>query len=481
MNLLFEKSVPGRRSCYLSPCDVPSTELPAAMQRQTAPRLPELAETDVSRHYSALERRAFGVNQGFYPLGSCTMKYNPKINEKVASLPGFTDIHPLQPTHTVQGALRALHLAERYLAEITGMDAMTFQPSAGAHGELTGLMLIKRYHEARGDTNRKKIIVPDSAHGTNPATVSMCDMDVVSVPSGADGCVDIDKLRAVVGPDTAGLMLTNPNTLGIFERQIQEITSIIHEAGGLAYYDGANLNAVVGLVRPGDMGFDCVHLNLHKTFSTPHGGGGPGSGAVGCKAHLEEYLPAPRVSEGAEGFILEDMVPESIGKVRSFYGNFLVVLRALSYIVTLGQEGLPEAARNAVLNANYLMKRLSARFDIVNKGFCMHEFVISMEREAKEKHVTALDMAKAFMDHGMHPPTMYFPLIVKEALMVEPTETEGKENLDAAADLILQLYDEAMQNPELTHSYPLNTVIGRPDEVEAARHPKLRYKAPTAE
>lgn len=478
MKLLFEKSVAQRRSHYLPPCDVPAAyALPVALRRHSDLPLPALSETDVSRHYSALERRAFGVNQGFYPLGSCTMKYNPKINEKIAALAGFTDIHPLQPVHTIQGALRVLHLADLYLAEITGMDAMTFQPAAGAQGELTGLMLIKRYHEARGDTTRNKIIVPDSAHGTNPATVSMCDMNVVNIPSAPDGCVDLHALRAAVGDDTAGFMLTNPNTLGIFDRNILEITKIIHDAGGLCYYDGANLNAVVGVARPGDMGFDCVHLNLHKTFSTPHGGGGPGSGAVGCNALLRAYLPAPHIVEEENGLRFRENCPDSIGKVRSFYGNFLVTLRALSYMITLGRDGLPEAAKNAVLNANYMMKRLSERFTIVNQGFCMHEFVISLEREAKEQHVTAMDMAKAMLDHGMHPPTMYFPLIVKEALMVEPTETEGKETLDEAVDLFLALYDEAMEHPETMSAYPKTTVIGRPDEVNAARHPKLRYEA----
>lgn len=476
MKLLFERSVAGRRSFYLPTCDVSEVPLPENQRRGKKLGLPELSETDVSRHYSALERRAFGVNHGFYPLGSCTMKYNPKINEKVATLSGFTDIHPLQPEHTVQGALEALYLAERYLCEITGMDAMTFQPSAGAHGEFTGLLLIKKYHEERGDTNRKKIIVPDSAHGTNPASVSMCGMEVISIPSGPDGCVDLEKLRASVGADTAGLMLTNPNTLGIFERNILEITTIIHDAGGLVYYDGANLNAIVGVIRPGDMGFDCVHLNLHKTFSTPHGGGGPGSGAVGCKSFLKQYLPGPhlQIREGGLGFLQN--CPESIGKVRAFYGNFLVVIRALAYMVSLGKEGLPEAAKNAVLNANYMMKRLSERFEVINKDLCMHEFVITLEREAKEKGFTAMDMAKALLDHGMHPPTMYFPLIVKEALMVEPTETEGKETLDIAVDLLLELYDEAMASPEEMHAYPKKTVIGRPDEVTAARHPKLRYR-----
>jgi glycine dehydrogenase subunit 2 len=476
MKLLFEKSVAGRRSVYLPPCDVQEVPIPEQHRRTKKLGLPELSETDVSRHYSDLERRAFGVNHGFYPLGSCTMKYNPKINEKVAALSGFTEIHPLQPEHTIQGALEAVHKAERYLCEITGMDAMTFQPSAGAHGEMTGLLLIKKYHESRGDTKRRKVIVPDSAHGTNPATVSMCGMEVINVPSGEDGCVDLEKLRASVGEDTAGLMLTNPNTLGIFERNILEITSIIHDAGGLVYYDGANLNAIVGVIRPGDMGFDCVHLNLHKTFSTPHGGGGPGSGAVGCKAFLKPYLPAPHLEESEEGFSFRHSCVDTIGKVRAFYGNFLVLIRALTYIETLGKEGLPEAAGNAVLNANYMMKRLSERFAIINKGLCMHEFVISMEQEAKEKGFTAMDMAKALLDYSMHPPTMYFPLIVKEALMVEPTETEGKETLDAAADLLIKLYDEAMENPEKMHEYPKKTVIGRPDEVTAARHPKLRFR-----
>ena len=477
MKLLFEKSVQGRKSVYLPPCDVPESSLPPEAKRQWDLPLPELSETDVSRHYSALERRAFGVNHGFYPLGSCTMKYNPQINEKVCALPGFTNLHPLQPEHTAQGMLEALYLSEQYLAEITGMDAITFQPAAGAHGELTGLLLMKKYHEARGDTGRTKIIVPDSAHGTNPATANMCGMDVINIPSDEDGCVDLEKLRAAVGDDTAGLMLTNPNTLGIFDRNIMEITKIIHDAGGLVYYDGANLNAIAGVMRPGDMGFDCVHLNLHKTFATPHGGGGPGSGTVGCKEFLKKHLPAPHIVKTETGFALEYNCPETIGRIKNFYGHVLVVIRALAYILTLGKEGLPDAAKNAVLNANYMMKRLSERYTIVNRGLCMHEFVITMEKEAKEQGVSALDMAKALMDNGMHPPTMYFPLIVKEALMVEPTETEGKETIDEAADIFLRLYDEAMANPEEMHHYPKSTVVGRPDEVKAARHPVLRWRA----
>jgi len=475
MKLIFEKSVPGRRSRYLSSCDVPMAELPQTLERKMPLALPELSETDVTRHYSALESRTFGINDGFYPLGSCTMKYNPKINDKVASLPGFAELHPLQPVENVQGILEALHLADDYFAQITGMDKMTFQPAAGAHGELTGLMLFKKYHEDNGEFGRKKVIVPDSAHGTNPATASMCGMEVVNLPSNEQGCVDIDKLRSAVGADTAGIMLTNPNTLGIFERDILEITKIVHEAGGLCYYDGANLNAIVGIMRPGDMGFDCVHLNLHKTFSTPHGGGGPGCGAVGCKEFLAKYLPGPQVKKNGGSYSF-DASEESVGTILGFYGNILIVLRALAYTMTYGRDGLPLVAKHALLNANYLKHRLSGHFEIINKGLCMHEFVITMEREAKEKGVTAKDMAKAFIDNGMMSPTMYFPNIVKEALMVEPTETEGKETLDHVADLYIRLYDEAMANPQAAHLLPKNTVIGRPDEVAAARNPILRYK-----
>lgn len=475
MQLLFEKSVSGRTSSILPPCDVDYIELSEADARAQGLKLPELSEKDLSRHYSALERRTYGVNNGFYPLGSCTMKYNPRINEASARLPGFAEIHPLQPEHTAQGCLNVLHLAERYLCEITGMDAMTFQPAAGAHGELTGIMLFKRYHEARGDLKRTKIIVPDSAHGTNPATAAMAGMKVINITSGEDGCVDLAKLRAVVSEETAGLMLTNPNTLGIFEKDILEITRIVHEAGGLVYYDGANLNAIMGVIRPGDMGFDCVHLNLHKTFSTPHGGGGPGSGAVGCKAFLQAYLPRPQVGQDEERLSFHYDYPESIGKVKGFYGNFLVVLRALTYIASLGREGIAESAKHAVLNANYLMKKLSSSYQIANQGLCMHEFVITMEKEAREHHVTANDIAKALLDEGIHPPTVYFPLIVPEALMVEPTETEGKEVLDEAVQLFLSVYKEAMANPEQAHQKPVKAAIGRPDEVAAARKPVLKH------
>ena len=464
MKLLFEKSVPGRRCTILPPCDVEAVELPEGLARAEAPALPELCETDISRHYSQLCRQVHGVNCGFYPLGSCTMKYNPRIDEEMAALPGFTNIHPLAPKHTAQGCQAVLDTAKAYLCEITGMADMTFQPAAGAHGEFTGVLLIKQYHEARGDHRRTKIIVPDSAHGTNPATAAMCGYQVVNIPSAQDGCVDLDALKAVLGPDTAGLMLTNPNTVGIFDENILEITRLVHEAGGLCYYDGANLNAVMGVVRPGDMGFDCIHLNLHKTFATPHGGGGPGAGAVGCKDFLIPYLPKSVTQNGP-----------SSKQVRSFTGNFLVVVRALAYLMTLGREGIPEAARNAVLNANYLMEKIKGTFSPAFDRICMHEFVLDLSAFKKETGVSALDVAKSLIDYGMHPPTMYFPLIVHEALMLEPTETESRETLDWAAEVFRKLYDLAYTDPDWMHGAPHNTQIGRPDEVRAARNPVLRY------
>ena len=474
MKLLFERSRAGRGSDLLPACDVPVVTYDQGLLRAEAPRLPEMAEVDLSRHYTELAKQTHGVNDGFYPLGSCTMKYNPRVNEEAAAQPGFTQLHPLQPVETVQGALEVIHIAEKMLCEITGMDGMTFQPAAGAHGEYTGLLLIRKYHQSRGDTARTKIIVPDSAHGTNPASATMAGFKVVSVPSNEQGGVDLDALRKAVGPDTAGLMLTNPNTVGLFDPNILEITQIIHDAGGLCYYDGANLNAIMGHVRPGDMGFDCVHLNLHKTFSTPHGGGGPGSGPVGCKAVLAQFLPSPHVEEKDGKFAFA--TPEhTMGQVRSFYGNFLVVVKALAYLITLGKEGIPEASAGAVLNANYLMKQLAGAYDMSYDTQCMHEFVMTLQGLAHDTGVTAMDVAKRLLDFGMHPPTMYFPLIVHEALMVEPTETESVETLDEAARVFLDILAEAKTDAESLHHAPHDCPIGRPDEVTAARSPILRY------
>ncbi|ALP93540.1 MULTISPECIES: aminomethyl-transferring glycine dehydrogenase subunit GcvPB [Intestinimonas] len=478
MELLFEKSHAGRGCDLLPPLDVPPAHLMEGTERRTPLRLPEMSEVDLSRHYSELERRSHGVNNGFYPLGSCTMKYNPRIHEETAALPGFAGVHPSQGADTVQGCLEALYLAEELLCEITGMDGMTFMPAAGAHGEFTALLMVKKYHLDRGDTQRTKIIVPDSAHGTNPASAAMCGFTVVNVPSNPQGGVDLEALKAAVGPDTAGLMLTNPNTLGLFDPNILEITQIVHDAGGLAYYDGANLNAVMGVARPGDMGFDLVHLNLHKTFSTPHGGGGPGSGPVGCKRFLMDFLPNYHVAEGEHGLEF-DRPCKSIGSVKAFYGNFAVVVKALTYILTLGAEGITEAAQGAVLNANYMREMLRGTYDIAyGDGPCMHEFVLTLAGLKKEKGVSAMDVAKALLDHGIHPPTMYFPLIVEEALMAEPTETESRETLDRAVEVLKTIRAQADTDPERLHTAPHTTPIGRPDEVNAARHPVLRYLYP---
>ncbi len=475
MKLLFERSHPGRRCTILPACDVPTCEIDPALCREQAPHLPQMSENELSRHYTELAKQTYGVNDGFYPLGSCTMKYNPKVNDQIAALPGFASIHPLQPEETVQGCLEALDLAAQYLCEITGMDDMTFQPAAGAHGELTGLMLIKKYHQENGHEGRVNILVPDSAHGTNPASASMAGFHVVSIPSLPNGCVDIEALRQAADEHTAGLMLTNPNTVGLFDPNIAEITEIVHKAGGLCYYDGANLNAIMGIVRPGDTGFDVVHLNLHKTFSTPHGGGGPGSGAVGCKDFLKPFLPSPTLTHDESGYHLHRDNPQSIGAVKSFYGNFLVVVRALCYLLSLGKEGVPEASQNAVLNCNYMMRHLKDLYDIAFDTGCMHEFVMTLENLKKEKGVTAMDIAKALLDNGIHPPTMYFPLIVEEALMVEPTETETRETLDHAIEVFRNIYIQAQEHPEQMHELPLHTPVRRLDEVGAARNPRLRY------
>ena len=471
--LIFEKSRPGRGCDTLPVCDVEIVMPKEKDKRELALHMPELSENELSRHYTELAKKSHGVNDGFYPLGSCTMKYNPKINEDMAALPGFTEIHPLQPENTVQGCLEVFKTAKEYLCEITGMDHMTFQPAAGAHGEFTGLLLIKAYHESRGDKKRKKIIVPDSAHGTNPASAVMAGYSVVSIPSGPDGCVDLEKLREVAGDDIAGLMLTNPNTVGLFDKNILEITNIIHGCGGLCYYDGANLNAVMGTVRPGDMGFDVIHLNLHKTFSTPHGGGGPGSGPVGCKECLAEFLPSVEV-EG-EDVLSFAKAEHSIGEMKSFYGNFLVVVRALTYLMTLGKEGIPQASQNAVLNANYMMNKLKDVYTMAYDEVCMHEFVMSLTDLKKKTGVSALDIAKGLLDNGIHPPTMYFPLIVDEALMVEPTETESRETLDEAVRVLKELHEMAEKDAQDLHNAPVTTPVTRLDEVGAARHPVLKY------
>lgn len=473
MKLIFERGSKEQHLSLMPSCDVPEVTLKE--KREIPLNLPHVSENELTRHYKRLSNCVHGVNDGFYPLGSCTMKYNPKINEDMAALPGFTQVHPLQDVPAVQGCLMAMKLAEKYLCEITGMDAMTLQPAAGAHGEFTGLLLIKAYHKDRGDINRTKIIVPDSAHGTNPASSVMAGFTVINIPSGSDGCVDVEALKAAVGPDTAGLMLTNPNTVGIFDKNILEITRVVHEAGGLCYYDGANMNAVMGVVRPGDMGFDVIHTNLHKTFSTPHGGGGPGSGPVGCKEMLKKFLPGPVVVE-KDGVYNLVRPEKSIGRVKSFYGNFLVVIRALTYIMTLGKEGIPEAAKNAMLNANYMMARLKGTYDMAYNEFCMHEFVMTLEKLHHETGVSALDIAKGLLDNGIHPPTMYFPLIVHEALMIEPTETESKESMDEAIEVFLKLHKLAHENPEALHEAPVTTPVRRLDEVGAARNPVLRYK-----
>ena len=475
MKLLFERSVEGRQMEYLPECDTPEVAFDSSLLREKKPQLPQISEIDLGRHYTELAKQTHGVNDGFYPLGSCTMKYNPRVDEEMAALPEFTGIHPLQPEETAQGCMEVIYKAANLLCEITGMDDMTMQPAAGAHGEYTGLLLIRNYHLAKGDTKRTKIIVPDSAHGTNPASAVMAGFTVVSVPSNEKGGVDLDALRNAVGEDTAGLMLTNPNTVGIFDSNILEITQIIHEAGGLCYYDGANLNAVMGRVRPGDMGFDCVHVNLHKTFSTPHGGGGPGSGPVGCKDFLAQYLPGPQIKEDAG--VYHFYTPEhSMGQMRSFYGNFAVVVRALTYIMTLGKEGIREASTMAVLNANYLMSKLKGHYDMAYDEICMHEFVMCLEELEKKHGASAMDVAKRLLDFGIHPPTMYFPLIVHEALMVEPTETESIETLDEAAEIFLKILEEAKAGGSDLANAPHHCAISRPDEVTAARNPIVRYQ-----
>lgn len=469
---IFELSSPGRTGVSFPEPDVPRAELPADLLRSNLP-LPELAEVDVIRHFLRLSHFNYSVDGGFYPLGSCTMKYNPKINEDMARLPGFLFAHPLQPIETVQGSLALMYTLQEWLKEISGMAAVSLQPAAGAHGELTGVLIMRAYHRDRGDHKRTKMLIPDSAHGTNPASSGMVGLQVVQIPSDSRGNVDLAALKAQCDDTVVGLMLTNPNTLGLFDEHLEEVIRTVHECGGLVYGDGANLNALVGVMRPGDVGFDILHFNLHKTFSTPHGGGGPGSGPVGVAAHLADYLPSPIVGiieEGDEelaplfGFIHP---PRSIGRVKAFHGHFSVLVRAYAYIAMHGAEGLRAVAENAVLNANYLRVRLQDTYHIPYNRICMHEFVA--EGRFPGSDVRALDIAKRLMDYGFHPPTNYFPLIVHEALMIEPTETESKRTLDAFADAMMRIAEEARTQPQLLHEAPHNTPFGRLDEVKAAR------------
>lgn len=479
-SLIFELGQPGRTAFSLPPLDVserPLEELlPAGYLRSQVPGLPEVSEIELVRHYTGLSRLNHGVDSGSYPLGSCTMKYNPKIAEDIARLPGFARLHPYQPESMVQGALELMFETQEWLAEITGMDGFSLQPVAGAHGELTGLFLIKAYHEARGEGGRTEVICPDSAHGTNPASAAFCGYDVIQVRSDHRGNVDLDDLRSKVGPRTAALMLTNPNTLGLFEERIVEIANLVHEAGGLLYYDGANANATLGITRPGDMGFDVIHLNLHKTFGTPHGGGGPGSGPVGVKQKLLPFLPVPVVVRRDDGYALDYDRPQSIGRVHAFYGNFGVVVKAWAYILSLGPDGLRQVSEDAILNANYLLKKLRPHFDLPYDRICKHEFVLSGRRQAKLGVHTA-DMAKRLLDFGVHAPTIYFPLIVEEAITIEPTETEPKAALDAFAEAMIAIAREAENSPEQVTGAPLTTPVGRLDDVGAARNPVIRWRA----
>ncbi len=479
--LLNEISRPGRAAYSLPKLDVPSERtdklIPEQMLDQSLPELPELSEIDVIRHFTRLSHKNFGVDSGFYPLGSCTMKYNPRVNEDISAYPGFTCVNPHQDGATVQGVLELLYDFERYICAIFGFDSATLQPAAGAHGELTSLFMIKAYHKDRGQGMRDKVIVPDSSHGTNPASVSMVGWHAVQVRSNANGGVDIEELRKAVGPDTAALMLTNPNTLGLFDENILEIADIVHKAGGQLYYDGANANATLIKVTPADLGFDVAHFNLHKSFSTPHGGGGPGAGPVCVKKHLEPFLPVPRIEKSNAGYRFSDSgYPKSIGRVHSFYGNINVIVKAYAYILSLGVQGLKEVSENAVLNANYILNRLKPYYHLPYDKVCQHEFVISAQWQKEKYGVKALDIAKRLIDYGYHPPTIYFPLIVHEALMIEPTETESKETLDRFCDAMIAIAKECETDPDLVRGAPYSTPISRLDETKAAREPKLTWK-----
>ena len=473
MKLIYEKSQAGRRASSLPRPDVPAVEVPEELRRTHPPRLPEVAEPEIVRHFTELSTRTFGIDTGFYPLGSCTMKHNPRVGERVVNLPGFRDLHPHQEDEGAQGALELMWRLQEILAEVAGLDAVSLQPAAGSQGELTGLMLMRAYFGDRGE-ERDTVITADTAHGTNPASVTMAGYKLQRVGTDARGNLDLEDLRAKVDGRTAGLMLTNPSTLGLFDEHIAEVAEIFHGAGALLYYDGANLNAVCGISRPGDMGFDIVHYNLHKTFSQPHGGGGPGGGPVAVRERLEQFLPTPTVARHGERYRLDYERPRSIGRVRGFGGPFGVFVRAYAYIRLYG-PGLREMSETAVLNANYLLARLRDAYELPYDRLCMHEFVLSARRLKREHGVTALDVAKRLMDYGFHPPTIYFPLVVPEALMVEPTETEAKETLDAFVEAMLAIAREARESPELLKSAPHGRPVGRLDEVKAVRRAVVKY------
>ena len=471
--LIYEISRPGRCGCFLPELDVPESEIPQSFVRQDLP-LPEVSEVDLIRHYIKLSQMNWGVDKGFYPLGSCTMKYNPKVNERAARLPGFVRTHPYQDEGSVQGNLQLMYELQQFLAEIGGFAGVSLQPAAGAHGELTGILIMRAYHRSRGESQRTKVLIPDSAHGTNPASTTMSGFEMVELPSDPRGNVDLAALEAACDDTVVGLMLTNPNTLGLFDEHILKIAELVHGCGGLLYGDGANLNALLGIVKPAELGFDVMHYNLHKTFSTPHGGGGPGSGPVGVVEKLTKFLPGPVVVKKGDAFRLH-MPEASIGRVKSFYGNFGVMVRAYTYIRMLGAAGLRAVSEDAVLNANYLQAQLKSVYPLDYDRYCMHEFVLRGQVKGAPD-IRALDIAKRLIDLGFHPPTNYFPLIVPEALMIEPTETESRETLDAFVAAMKQIAEEAKTQPDLLHSAPHVTPVGRLDEVRAARELRLRWK-----
>jgi glycine cleavage system P protein (glycine dehydrogenase) subunit 2 len=475
MKLVYEKSKPGRRASSLPRHDLPVPAVPEELRRAEPPRLPEMSEPELVRHFTELSRRTFGIDTGFYPLGSCTMKHNPRVNERLVGLPGFRDLHPLQEEDGAQGALELMWRLQEILAEVAGLPAVSLQPAAGSQGELTGLLLMRAYFANRGEgEQRRKIVIPDTAHGTNPASVTMAGYELTKVATDARGNLDLDDLRAKVDEGTAGLMLTNPSTLGLFDEGIEEVAAIFHRAGALLYYDGANLNAVCGISRPGDMGFDIVHFNLHKTFSQPHGGGGPGGGPIAVRKEIEPFLPVPAVIREDEAFRLDYDRPESIGKVRGFYGPFGVFVRSYAYIRSYGPE-LKEMSEAAVLNANYLLAGLREAYELPFDRHCMHEFVLSARRLKREHGISALDVAKRLMDYGFHPPTIYFPLVVPEALMIEPTETETKETLDEFVEAMLAIVREAADEPDVIREAPHDRPVRRLDEVLAAKRAVVKY------